>query len=342
MLYLALFAALVLRHGSFAFWVGEQWNQLLYHFSFIAPFWLLFLFIFDFYEIPYRKKAIETMQDAVTVFLLAFVAGVIYFYFRSNLIISPKTILFLHLLIFMLLVYAWRYFLVRIFKWQHLQEGQDLKKQLSLEEIDDEWFIEYASRQSKIEKTTRAFIDFAAALFGMILFLVLFPFIAFAIKFTSPGPIFYTQKRVGLGGKIFTLYKFRTMIEDAEKEGPKWAEENDARVTRVGKFLRLTHLDELPQAINLLWGDLSLVGPRPERPEFTKLLEKKIPHYNLRHIVKPGILGWAQLNYSYGDSVEDAREKLKYELYYIKNRSLFLDMIILLKSLRIVLFAKGQ
>jgi len=220
---------------------------------------------------------------------------------------------------------------------------ENLTKKVPIEMIDEIWFLENFSRSEKrIEEVLKRGFDIFFSAIGILITVVLLPLIALAIKIDSPGPIFYTQKRVGKDGKIFNLYKFRTMKIDAEKEGPRWAEENDERVTKVGYFLRRTHLDELPQAISIFRGDLSLVGPRPERPEFTSILQKEIPYYNIRTLVKPGITGWAQLNFSYGNSIEDAKEKLQYDFYYIKNRSFFLDLGIILKTAKIVLFAKGQ
>jgi lipopolysaccharide/colanic/teichoic acid biosynthesis glycosyltransferase len=213
---------------------------------------------------------------------------------------------------------------------------------VALEEVNEGLFREYIERRAKFDEVLERVMDIFFGLVGVVLLAFAFFLIAPAIKLTSSGPIFYTQKRVGKNGIIFTLYKFRTMVEGAEKEGPQWTKEKDERVTRIGRILRNFHLDELPQAVNLLKGDLSLVGPRPERPEFTKMLEREIPHYHLRHLVKPGIFGWAQLNFPYGDSIEDAREKLKYDLYYIKHRSLVFDLLIVLRSLKIILFAKGQ
>lgn len=156
------------------------------------------------------------------------------------------------------------------------------------------------------------------------------------------GPLLYSQERTGTNGKVFLIYKFRTMKLDAERSGPRWAQENDPRVTRVGRFLRRAHLDELPQLWNVLKGEMSFVGPRPERPDFNRDLERAIPYYELRHIVKPGITGWAQVMYPYGSSVEDALEKLQYDIYYIKNYSLLLDAMIILKTLRAILFRKGR
>ncbi|MBZ9569449.1 sugar transferase, partial [Patescibacteria group bacterium] len=178
--------------------------------------------------------------------------------------------------------------------------------------------------------------DILFSLFGLLITAILFPFIALAIKIDSPSPMFYSQKRVGKDGKIFTIYKFRTMKAGAEKEGPRWASSDDPRITRVGKVLRAIYIDEFPQFYNILKGDISFVGPRPERPEFVKQLKKKIPYYGVRHLVKPGFTGWAQINYHYGASVEEAREKLQYDLYYIKNRSFFLDLGIILKTIKII------
>ena len=165
---------------------------------------------------------------------------------------------------------------------------------------------------------------------------------AIAIKLDSQGPVFYGQIRTGLNGVTFRLYKFRTMIEDAEKSGARWTEKKDPRITRVGRLLRATRIDELPQLWNVLLGEMSFIGPRPERPAFNSELEAAIPYYDLRHLVKPGITGWAQVLYPYGASVEDAREKLQYDLYYIKNYSMMLDLVILIRTLRVVLVGHGR
>jgi len=178
-------------------------------------------------------------------------------------------------------------------------------------------------------------MDFGLAFLLLMVSLVIWPFIALAIKMDSKGKVFFTQERVGKNGKIFKLIKFRSMIEDAEKEGPVWPHENDIRITPVGKVLRLFHLDELPQLINIIRGEMSLVGPRPERPEFEKELRKTIPLFKLRHKVKPGITGWAQVNYPHVASLEDSDKKLEYDLYYIKHRSLWFDLKILAKTITI-------
>lgn len=185
--------------------------------------------------------------------------------------------------------------------------------------------------------------DVAISLAGLILALPVMVAAALAIKLESPGPILYRQPRLGKSGCAFILNKFRSMRQDAEKEtGPVWAQQRDSRITRVGAILRRTRLDEVPQLINVLVGHMSIIGPRPERPEFVEQLQKQVPYYMERLAVKPGITGWAQVKYRYGASVEDALEKLQYDLYYIKNLSLFLDLLILLNTVQVVLFARGR
>ena len=180
--------------------------------------------------------------------------------------------------------------------------------------------------------------DVVSSLIGIALSLPLMVLTAVAIRIESAGPVVYTQERVGLRGRKFRIFKLRSMRADAEAHGPVWACENDPRVTRVGRVIRRLHLDETPQFFNILRGEMSLIGPRPERPEFVEQLEERIPYYSERHLVKPGLTGWAQVSYSYGASFEDAREKLQYDLYYIKNRTPLLDAIILLETARVVLF----
>lgn len=182
----------------------------------------------------------------------------------------------------------------------------------------------------------------AVSIVGLVLSLPLFPLVVLAIKLTSPGHLLYKQKRVGKNDKIFYCYKFRTMRADAEADtGPTWAGDDDPRITSVGRFLRTTRLDEIPQLWNVLKGDMSLVGPRPERPEFIGWLKQEIPYYSLRHAVRPGITGWAQIRYKYGNSVEDAKEKLRYDLFYIKNTAPGLDALILLQTIKTILLGRG-
>jgi exopolysaccharide biosynthesis polyprenyl glycosylphosphotransferase len=188
----------------------------------------------------------------------------------------------------------------------------------------------------------RQFINFAAAVLGLLLAAPLIPFIALAIRLDSPGSVFYRQKRVGRGEKTFHCYKFRSMREDAEADvGPTWAGDDDPRITQVGKFLRTSRLDEIPQLWCVLTGDMSFVGQRPERPEFVEWLTKEIPYYGIRHIVRPGITGWAQVRYKYGNTVEDAKQKLQYDLFYIKNASIGLDMLIMFQTIKTVLLGRG-
>jgi lipopolysaccharide/colanic/teichoic acid biosynthesis glycosyltransferase len=181
------------------------------------------------------------------------------------------------------------------------------------------------------------------ALVGLVVGLPVLALVALAVRVTSAGPVFYRQRRVGVRGHIFSIHKFRTMRADAEAEtGPVWAsKDGDARVTPIGRFLRRARLDELPQLWNILIGDMSFVGPRPERPEFVADLTKDIPYYGQRHIVRPGLTGWAQVRYSYGASQEDALQKLQYDLYYIKNQTTGLDLYILFETIKTVMLRKG-
>ena len=209
--------------------------------------------------------------------------------------------------------------------------------------IDQVWFLENLNEGNKkffeiLKRTT----DIILALILAVPTLLLLPLIFLAVKLTSPGPLIYGQTRVGRLGKNFKIIKFRTMRKDAEKEtGAVWASKNDPRITPIGKFLRKTRLDELPQLWNILRGEMSFVGPRAERPEFNKHLEH-IPFYEERYLVKPGLSGWAQISFRYGSSVSDAEEKLKYDLYYVKNRSLLLDLGIILKTIRIAMQQSGR
>lgn len=192
-----------------------------------------------------------------------------------------------------------------------------------------------------LEGALHRLFDIALSLAMLIFTLPLMLLAALVIKLDSPGPVLYRQERVGFAGRTFTLLKFRSMRVDAEARGPVWAAQRDPRVTRVGSFLRLTRIDELPQLLNILRGEMSFIGPRPERPHFVAQLEQVLPSYAERTRVKPGLTGWAQVNYPYGASVEDARAKLSYDLYYVKHRSLALDLLILLATVRVVLFQRG-
>lgn len=188
----------------------------------------------------------------------------------------------------------------------------------------------------------RRVLSTTIAALGLLLALPLLPFIVLAIKLDSRGPVLYRQQRVGMAGHPFYCYKFRTMREDAEADtGATWATDDDPRITRVGKFLRTSRLDEIPQLWCVLKGDMAFVGPRPERPEFVAWLSREIPYYGVRHSVRPGITGWAQIRYKYGNTLEDAREKLQYDLFFIKNASLGLDLLIIFQTIKIVLLGRG-
>ena len=220
---------------------------------------------------------------------------------------------------------------------------EQFTRRLPVHHLRDEWLIfspgfnlltDYVQQVKRI-------IDFGVSSLLLIPTMPVMIIAALAIRLDSPGPVFFKQKRVGLGNREFTTWKFRSMRQDAEENGAVWAEKEDARVTRVGKWIRKLRIDELPQLINVFKGDMSLIGPRPERPEFVKKLEEQIPYYSLRHSVRPGITGWAQVSYPYGASVEDSRNKLEYDLYYVKNRSLLFDLKIILRTIGVVFFGEG-
>ncbi len=215
--------------------------------------------------------------------------------------------------------------------------------QIEVDELHPSWMIfGQGFRFAPRHRLLRGVVSRLLALTLLIVMLPLLPLIALLIKISSPGPVLYRQRRVGLGGKAFNCYKFRTMRPDAEADtGPTWASDDDPRITAVGAFLRRTRLDEIPQLFNVLCGDMGFVGPRPERPEFVEKLSQQIPYYQLRHVAPPGITGWAQINYGYGSSVEEAKEKLRYDLYYIRNVSVVLDLLIVFYTLRAVIIGRG-
>jgi sugar transferase (PEP-CTERM system associated) len=211
--------------------------------------------------------------------------------------------------------------------------------------IQDDWFAftsGFNILHNRIQAKLKQIVDVLAAAVMLIITLPITIPVAIAIKLNSPGPIFYSQVRTGLNGKKFRVYKFRSMYQNAEAKGIQWAKEKDPRITPIGAFIRLTRIDELPQLWNIFKGDMSLVGPRPERPEFDLQLREEIPYYDVRYLVKPGITGWAQVCYPYGASVDDAYQKVAYDLYYIKNYSLLLDFAIALKTLRVIILGKGR
>ncbi len=209
---------------------------------------------------------------------------------------------------------------------------EKLLGEVPVESITAEWFLRADVQNRANYEAVRRVMDVAFAALGLLLTLPLWPLIALAIRLDSRGPALFRQIRVGQHGRYFTIYKFRTMRPDAERSGARWAQQNDPRITRVGRFLRKTRLDELPQLLNILRGDMALVGPRPERPEFVHQLEQILPYYRLRHLIRPGLTGWAQIHYGYGSSVADAQRKLCYDLYYLKHRGLELDVAILFRT----------
>jgi sugar transferase (PEP-CTERM system associated) len=214
---------------------------------------------------------------------------------------------------------------------------------IDLDAIHANWLL-FADgfRNGAVSRAVKRCVDIAISLLLTVITLPLMMATAIAIRLDSHGTVFYRQERTGLHGKPFTLFKFRSMSANAEVAGkPQWAQQCDPRITRVGAFIRASRIDELPQLFNVLRGEMSMIGPRPERPLFVEELAKVIPFYNQRGYVKPGLTGWAQVNYPYGASVEDAREKLAYDLYYVKNRGILLDLIILLATVRVILFREG-
>jgi sugar transferase (PEP-CTERM system associated) len=214
---------------------------------------------------------------------------------------------------------------------------------VDLKSLDESHFLlSDGFDRGPLRRYVKRFFDLAASLLLFVLTLPIMAVATLLILIESGQPILYRQTRVGQGGRYFTILKFRSMKRDAENGGtPQWAQESDDRVTRVGRVIRKLRIDELPQTINVIKGDMSFVGPRPERPFFVEDLQSRLSLYNYRHTVKPGITGWAQIRYPYGASIEDAIEKLQYDLYYVKNQTLFLDLIIMLQTAQVVLFGKG-
>jgi sugar transferase (PEP-CTERM system associated) len=220
---------------------------------------------------------------------------------------------------------------------------EKISGKIEVENLYPSWLVfGEGFRRSNVFIIVRRALSVIISLIGLILALPLIPFIVLAIRFDSEGPVFYRQTRVGKNGRLFKVVKFRTMRQDAEApNSPQWASNGDPRVTRVGKFLRSSRLDEIPQLWCVLKGDMAFVGPRPERPEIIELFSKDIPYYGVRHMVRPGLTGWAQVKYKYGSTVEDMREKLQYDLFYIKNASIGLDLLIMFQTVKTVLLGRG-
>lgn len=212
-------------------------------------------------------------------------------------------------------------------------------RKIPTETLNKNDIVKYVGGSRSVFIVLKRFMDLVTSFSFLIILSPIFVLVAIAVRVTSSGPILIRQKRIGKNDQEFILLKFRSMYKDSEKDGAVWTKDDktDKRITPLGRILRKTHLDEMPQLINIFRGEISLVGPRPERPEFTQMLEKEIPYYDLRHSVKPGLTGWAQVNYRYGSSIDDTKEKLKFDFYYIKNRNIFLDILILIKTLAMVL-----
>ncbi len=222
--------------------------------------------------------------------------------------------------------------------------AEKVSGKIPINAIDESWFIEYCGHQdSRSYDVIKNIIDRSVSILLMILLIPVAILVVPILLIVHGRPIFFKQVRTGLNNKPFTLYKLRTMVVDAEKNGAQWAKPGDSRITPLGKILRKSRLDELPQLINILKGEMSLVGPRPERPEIIeKQLSPNIPYYNLRHLVKPGVTGWAQVTFRYGFSQEDSKEKLQFDLFYVKNRDLWLDILVVIKTIKTVLTGAGQ
>lgn len=229
----------------------------------------------------------------------------------------------------------------------NIEEGASFYERVtgrvSLNMIRPSWLIfSGRGRQARISGIVRMIVHRLVALIGGVLSLPIAVVTAILVKLESPGPVLYKQERVGKNGRTFRVMKFRSMRTDAEKSGPVWASQDDDRATRVGRFIRKVRIDEIPQFWNIIRGDMDFVGPRPERPHFVSQLAQEIPYYEQRHLIAPGLTGWAQIKYPYGASIEDARHKLEYDLYYIKNQSLVLDAIILFETIKIIVFGRGR
>ncbi|MCK0180185.1 sugar transferase [Flavobacteriaceae bacterium S0862] len=228
---------------------------------------------------------------------------------------------------------------------EYTQVFEEITKRVPVQFVGKDFYKYFPfsrSNQNKLYMFYHRLMDLVCSVLGIAVGVTLLPFVLIGNLIGNKGKLLYVQTRIGKNGKPFKIYKFRTMIQDAEKDGMKWADKNDARVTTFGRFLRRSRLDEIPQFINVFKGDMSIIGPRPERPFFVKELSKVIPFYETRHTIKPGLSGWAQVNSRYGASIEDSLVKLQYDLYYIKHRSFFLDINIIVKTLSTMVYYRGQ
>jgi lipopolysaccharide/colanic/teichoic acid biosynthesis glycosyltransferase len=324
------------------------------------------LYLFDVYNWQLQVAVVWTRFRFIISFLSVSFLGAALIYFSNvwaNTWLPYHNILLVSLSIFPLWAIVARFLAVTCIKNSRLSCGiaalnvapnsieqlsdayEKIRYRVPLNLLNDNWFNfakGFKLNSGQFHSYCKRVVDVIAA---GILLVLLFPLMALAgiaVKLNSPGSMFYSQVRSGYNGQTFRVYKFRSMYQNAEQLGAQWAMEQDPRITPVGKLLRLTRIDELPQLVNVLKGEMSLIGPRPERPEFDIKLAEVIPYYKMRYSIKPGITGWAQVMYPYGASVDDAREKLSYDLYYIKYYSLALDFAIALKTIRVVLLGKGR
>ena len=429
MLYLALFLTLIFRYGEG--W-QKSWQDHFLPFTLIYILSIIVFYIIGLYDIHVARNNLSFFLTLTRAIFINAALAIIFFYLIPFFGISPKTNLFLNILIFALIFVIWRqiynYFIkspnllnnimvlgesqetkelieyIKVnpqlgYRIQKVVSAEDVKllrdlietiiqekiqliltivsphKDLNLvrnlyqciplkvvvselpsfyekitgkipvSAIEEVWFLENLMADQKTFFTgLKRVLDILISLTAGIFALILTPFVAALVKLSSPGPVFYRQKRVGQDNQIFEIIKFRTMIDHAEKNGAQWSSEKDDRITWAGKFLRKTRLDELPQLLNILRGEMSFVGPRPERPEFAFSAEilAQIPFYQVRHSIKPGLTGWAQIKYPYGASIKDTLQKLQYDLYYIKNRSFALEIAIILKTIKIILSGGGR
>lgn len=228
---------------------------------------------------------------------------------------------------------------------EYMQVYEDLTQRVPVQYVDKDFYRYFPfsrSNKNKFYILVHRLFDILMSIVGLIFLVLILPLVFLGNVVANRGPIFYNQKRVGMNGKIFNILKLRTMVANAESDGAQWAQKNDSRVTTFGKFLRKSRLDEIPQFYNVFLGEMSVIGPRPERPIFVKELSEEIPFYETRHIIKPGLTGWAQVMGTYASSEEGALEKLQYDLYYIKHRTLFMDLSIMLKTISTIIFYRGQ
>ncbi len=300
--------------------------------------WILLLYVFDMYEPKFLNVSIFSLRHIAIVLATQTIAGFSLFYLIPSFGISPKTNLLLTVAIFGVLFIIWRQILAqRIGIIRSTDLDQTHTQAIPIATMTDTLAQTLsAKKQSNLYALPMRIIEMLFAITILIITLPITLVVMIAIKLEDGGAIIYKNDRIGKNDKVFYLYKFRSMIPNAETNGAVWASTSDARITKVGRITRKLHIDEIPQMINILKGDLALVGPRPERPEIVKELAEKIPYYDVRHSIKPGFTGWAQIKFRYARSVADSQKKLEYDLFYIKNRNFFMDIGIILKTVQII------